>query len=44
MVQRKGIFSNFIIDEADADTVLWLGEPSGDFHQILGKDTPIFYK
>ncbi len=32
MVQRKGIFSTFIIDEATAGTELWLGEPSGDFH------------
>jgi len=32
MVQRKGIFSTFIIDEAPAGTELWLGEPSGDFH------------
>ena len=31
MVQRKGIFSAFIIDEAPAGTELWLGEPSGDF-------------
>ena len=32
MVQRKGIFSTFIIDEAAAGTELWMGEPSGDFH------------
>ena len=32
MVQRKGIFSTFIIDEAPAGTELWVGEPSGDFH------------
>ena len=32
LVQRKGIFSTFIIDEAPAGTELWLGEPSGDFH------------
>ena len=32
MVQRKGIFSTFIIDEAPLGTELWLGEPSGDFH------------
>ena len=32
MVQRKGIFSTFIIDEAPAGTELWMGEPSGDFH------------
>lgn len=38
MVQRKGIFSNFIIDEADSSTVLWLGEPSGDFHHDSIRD------
>ncbi len=32
MVQRKGIFSTFIIDEAPVGTELWMGEPSGDFH------------
>lgn len=31
MVQRKGIFSNFLIDEATAGTELLAGEPSGDF-------------
>lgn len=31
MVQRKGIFSGFLIDEAPAGTELWMGEPSGDF-------------
>ena len=32
MVQKKGIFSTFIIDEAPVGTELWMGEPSGDFH------------
>ena len=32
MVQRKGIFSTFLIDEAAPGTELWLGEPSGDFY------------
>ena len=32
MIQRKGIFSEFIIDKAAAGTELWMGEPSGDFH------------
>ena len=31
MVQRKGIFSTFLINEASEDTELWMGEPSGDF-------------
>ena len=38
MVQRKGIFSTFIIDEAPAGTELWLGEPSGDFHHDSIRD------
>ena len=38
MVQRKGIFSTFIIDEAPAGTVLWAGEPSGDFHHDSIRD------
>lgn len=32
LVQRKGIFSTFIIDEAAVGTGMWMGEPSGDFH------------
>ena len=32
MVQRKGIFSTFLIDEAAAGTELIAGEPSGDFY------------
>lgn len=32
MVQRKGIFSAFLIDEAPLGTELWMGEPSGDFY------------
>ena len=32
MVQRKALFSTFIIDEAPVGTELWMGEPSGDFH------------
>ena len=32
MVQKKGIFSSFIIDEAPMGTELWAGEPSGDFY------------
>ena len=31
LVQRKGIFSTFLIDEAPAGCELWMGEPSGDF-------------
>lgn len=31
MVQRKGIFSTFLIDEAGTGTELLMGEPSGDF-------------
>ena len=31
MVQRKGIFSTFLINEASEGTELWMGEPSGDF-------------
>ncbi len=38
MVQRKGIFSTFIIDEAPAGTELWMGEPSGDFHHDSVRD------
>jgi len=38
MVQRKGIFSSFVIDEAPAGTVLWMGEPSGDFHHDSIRD------
>ena len=38
MVQRKGIFSAFLIDEAPAGTELWLGEPSGDFHHDSIRD------
>ena len=38
MVQRKGIFSTFIIDEAAAGTELWMGEPSGDFHHDSIRD------
>ena len=38
MVQRKGIFSTFIIDEAPAGTELWAGEPSGDFHHDSIRD------
>lgn len=38
MVQRKGIFSIFIIDEAEAGTELWMGEPSGDFHHDSIRD------
>ena len=38
MVQRKGIFSKFIIDEAHAGTELWVGEPSGDFHHDSIRD------
>ena len=38
MVQRKGIFSTFIIDEAPEGTELWMGEPSGDFHHDSIRD------
>ena len=38
MVQKKGIFSSFIIDEAAAGTELWMGEPSGDFHHDSIRD------
>lgn len=38
MVQRKGIFSAFLIDEAPEGTELWLGEPSGDFHHDSIRD------
>ena len=38
MVQRKGIFTTFLIDEAPAGTELWLGEPSGDFHHDSIRD------
>ena len=38
MVQRKGIFSTFLIDEAPAGTELWVGEPSGDFHHDSIRD------
>ncbi|MBQ6438913.1 MAG: 2Fe-2S iron-sulfur cluster binding domain-containing protein [Mogibacterium sp.] len=38
MVQRKGIFSTFLIDEAPVGTGLWLGEPSGDFHHDSIRD------
>ena len=38
MVQKKGIFSTFLIDEAPAGTELWLGEPSGDFHHDSIRD------
>ena len=32
IVQRKGIFSEYLIDEADIGTQLSVGEPSGDFY------------
>ena len=38
MVQRKGIFSTFITDEAPVGTELWMGEPSGDFHHDSIRD------
>lgn len=38
MVQRKGIFSTFLIEEAPAGTELWVGEPSGDFHHDSIRD------
>ena len=38
MVQRKGIFSTFLTDEAPAGTELWVGEPSGDFHHDSIRD------
>ena len=38
MVQRKGIFSTFVIDEAPAGTELWMGEPSGDFYHDSIRD------
>ena len=38
MVQKKGIFSSFIIDEAEPGTELWMGEPSGDFHHDSIRD------
>ena len=38
MVQKKGIFSSFIIDEAAPGTELWMGEPSGDFHHDSIRD------
>ena len=38
MVQKKGIFSSFIIDEAEPGTELWVGEPSGDFHHDSIRD------
>ena len=38
MVQRKGIFSTFLTDEAPYGTELWVGEPSGDFHHDSIRD------
>lgn len=38
LVQRKGIFSNYLIDEAAEGTELWMGEPSGDFHHDSIRD------
>ena len=38
MVQRKGIFSTYLIDEAPAGAELWMGEPSGDFHHDSIRD------
>ena len=38
MVQRKGIFSTFLFDEAPAGTELWMGEPSGDFYHDSIRD------
>ena len=32
IVQRKGIFSNYLIDEADINDEFIVGEPSGDFY------------
>ena len=32
VVQRKGIFSNYLIDEADINDDFIVGEPSGDFY------------
>ena len=32
IVQRKGIFSSYLIDEANIDDLFIMGEPSGDFH------------
>lgn len=38
MVQRKGIFSTFLIDKAPVGTELWMGEPSGDFYHDSIRD------
>ena len=38
MVQRKGMFSTFLIEEAPVGTELWMGEPSGDFHHDSIRD------
>ncbi len=38
IVQRKGIFSEFLIDNAAEGTELWVGEPSGDFHHDSVRD------
>ena len=38
MVQRKGIFSAFLADEAPPGTELWMGEPSGDFRHDSIRD------
>ena len=32
IVQRKGIFSNYLLDEADINDEFIVGEPSGDFY------------
>lgn len=38
MIQRKGIFSAFLIDEAETGTELLAGEPSGDFYHDSIRD------
>ena len=38
MVQKKGVFSAFLIDEAGIGSELLAGEPSGDFHHDSIRD------
>ncbi|MBR2789225.1 MAG: 2Fe-2S iron-sulfur cluster binding domain-containing protein [Eggerthellaceae bacterium] len=40
IVQRSGIFSTWLIDEAQPGTQLVVGEPSGDFHHDSLRDAP----
>ena len=40
IVQRKGIFTAWLMDEAAAGTELFVGEPAGDFHHDSLRDAP----